>query len=89
MVLCTCYTYGTGVHVVLCACPICCVVGMWYYICALFIRGIMTCVFIVMYYVYVCVLCSRLDVGVCIVLCCTPGVGVCVVLYAMCECMCT
>ena len=57
VVLCTCCTYGTSVHVVLCACCTCCVAGMWYYVCALCSHGIMTCVFIVLYSVYIYVLC--------------------------------
>ena len=40
----------------------------------------MTCVFVVLYYVYIFVLCCRPRVGVCIVLWCTPDVGVCIVL---------
>ena len=78
VVLCTCYTYGTSVHVVLCACHTYCVVGIQYYVCALCIHGIMTCVFIVLYFVYVYLLCR------------TPGVGVCmyfVVSYNGCRCM--
>ena len=57
MVLCTCCRYGTGVNVVLCKCHTCGVAGMWYYVCALCSRGIMTCVFIVLHFVYVYVLC--------------------------------
>lgn len=90
MVLCKCGTYGIGVHVVLCACHTCHVEGMRYYICASSSLGILTCLFVMLYYVYVYVLCctSRLgicivlwctsDVGACIVSCCTLGVGVCV-----------
>jgi len=37
-------------------------------------------VFVVLYYVYVFVLCCTPSVGVCIVLWCTPNVGVCIVL---------
>lgn len=44
VVLCTCCIYGIGARVVMCACGICCVVGLWYYICALCSHGIMTCV---------------------------------------------
>ena len=51
VVLCTCCTYGTGVHVVLCACNRCHALHMLYYVCALCSRGIMTCVFIVLYFV--------------------------------------
>jgi len=91
VVLCTCCTYGTGVRVVLCACHTCCVEGMWYYVCALCSHGIVTCVFVVLYFVYVYELCctSRIsefimwwctpDVGICLVLHCTLGVGVCIV----------
>ena len=45
----------------------CGVADMRYYVCALFSCRIVTCVFIVLYYVYV------------YVLCCMPGVGVCIV----------
>lgn len=58
VVLCTCCTYGIGVHVVLCVCRTCCVVGVWYYIRALCSRGIVTCVFIMLYSVYVYLLCG-------------------------------
>jgi len=51
--LCMCGTYGTGVHVVLCACHTCCVADMRYYVCALCNRGILTCVFVMLYFVYV------------------------------------
>jgi len=78
--LCTCCTYGIGVHVLLCACHTCCVVGMQYDVCALCSHGIVTCVFIVLYFVYMYEFCYTLDVGVCIVLWCTPDVGVCIVL---------
>jgi len=40
----------------------------------------MTCVFVVLYFVYVYILCFTLGVGVCIVLWCTPDVGVCIML---------
>jgi len=80
VVLCTCCTYSTGVHVVLCAYHTCCVVGMRYYVCALCSCGIVTCVFVVLYSVYVYVLCFTLGVGVCIVLWCTRDVGLCIVL---------
>ena len=66
VVLATC---GTGAHVGLSACSTC-VVGMWYYVCALCSHGIMTYVFIVLH--------SRHT----FVLYCTPGVGVCVVCQA-------
>jgi len=48
MVLCTCCKYGTGAHVVLCACHTCCVEGMWYYVCASCSHGIAACVLIVL-----------------------------------------
>jgi len=67
VVLFACCTYGTGVHVVLCTCHTCCVTGMRYYVCALHSHGIMTYVFIVLYFVYVFVLCCELGVGVCVV----------------------
>jgi len=64
VMLCTCYAGGVVyrwycvhvVHAVLCACHTCCVVYMWYYVCAWCSRGIMTCVFVVLYSVYVYVL---------------------------------
>lgn len=55
------------IHVVLHTCGI-----VLYALCS---RYIMTCVFVVLYFVYV------------YVLCCTPGVGVCVVLYTRCRCV--
>ena len=67
VVLCTYCTYGTGVHVVLCACHTCCVAGMRYYVYTLCSCGILTCVFIVLYYVYVFVLCCTSSVCVWIV----------------------
>jgi len=79
VVLCTCCTYGTGVHVVFCACPTCCVAGMWYHVCALCSYRIVTCVFTMFYSGYIYVLCYTSDVGICIVLCCTLGLGVCVI----------
>ncbi len=100
MVLFTCCTYGTGVHVVLCTCHTCYIVGMWYCVCVMCSCGIVTCVFVVLYYVYVYLLCCTSgvgvcimfwctpDVGVCIVFCCTLGVGVCVVMYIKCTSMC-
>jgi len=68
VILCTCCTYGTGVHVVLCTCHTCCVAAMWYYVCALCNRGIASCVFVVLYSVYIYVLCCTSGVGVC--MCC-------------------
>lgn len=57
VVLCTCCKYGTGLHVVLCACRTCCVVGMQYYVCALCSHGIVTGSFVMLYVVHVYVLC--------------------------------
>jgi len=80
--------YVHVVHVVLCVCRTCCIVYMRYYVCALCSRGIMMCVFIMLYIYVLCftsgvsvciVWWCTLDVGVCIVLCCILGVGVCVV----------
>jgi len=68
VVLCTCCIGGTSVHVVLFACRTCCVVYMQYYICALCSHGIMTSVFVVLYSVYVYILCCTLGVSVC--MCC-------------------
>ena len=78
------------VHAALCTCCAdgsmymwyCGIVHMWY--CVIVLRGlcshcIMTCIFFVLYSVYVYVLCCTLGVGVCIVLWCTLGVGVCIV----------
>ena len=48
VVLCTCCTYSTSVHVVLYACHTCCVGGMQYYVRALCSGGIVTSVFIVL-----------------------------------------
>jgi len=89
VVLCTWCTYGIGIHVVLCTCHTCCVADMQYYVGASCSHGIVTYVFIVLYSMYVfvlcctlgvsvCIFCGVLDVGVCIVLCCTLGVGLCV-----------
>lgn len=64
MVLCTCRTCGSGVHVVLCACRTHCIVYMQYYICALCSCGIMTCVFVVLYYV-----CCVVSYAVCRCMC--------------------
>jgi len=81
VVLCTCCTCVIGVHVVLGACLRCCVVYMQYHVYELCSRGIMTCVFIVMYIVYVYVLCCTSGVSECIVWWCTPNVGIWVVLH--------
>ena len=98
VVLCTFCTYGTGVHVVLCACNACCVASMWYYVCVLCSCGIVTCVLVLLYSIYVYVLCCTSGVGVCIVWWCTLDVGICIVLFCtpggcMCVihtmCMCT
>ena len=48
---------------------------MWYYVCALCRRDIVTCVFIVLYVVYI------------YVFCCTSGIDVRIVLYVGCRCM--
>lgn len=48
----------------------------------------MTCVFVVLYSMYVYVLCSMLGVGECIVWCLKLGVGVCFLLYVGCRCRC-
>jgi len=80
VVICTCCACGTSVHVVLCACCTCCVVYMRYYVCAWCSHHIMTCVFIVLYFIYVYVLFYTLSIGVCILLWCKPDVGVCIVL---------
>jgi len=87
---CTCCTYGTGVHVVLCACRTCCVMGIRYYVCALCSCGIVSCVFIVLYSLYVYVLCHTSSVVVCMycVLSYTRSRHMyCVVLYTRCRCM--
>jgi len=76
VVLCTCCIGAIDVHVVLCACRTCCVVYMRYYICAFCRGGIVTSVWIVLYFVYIDVLC------------CTPDAGVCVVVYVRCRCIC-
>ena len=57
VVLCTHFAYGTSIHEVLCACRTCCVAEMWNYVCAWYSRGIVTCVFVVLYSIYVYVLC--------------------------------
>jgi len=78
VMLCTCGTCAAMyimhmlycvhvVHVMYCTCGI--------VLCALFSHCIVTCVFVVLYTVYVYVLCYTL------------GVGVCVVLYVGCKCM--
>ena len=58
VVICTCCTYSTGVHVVLCACHTCYVAGMWYYVCAFCSHGIVSCVFVMLYSVYIYLLCE-------------------------------
>jgi len=71
------------VHVVLRACHACCVMYMWYCVCELCSHGIMTCVFSMLYLVYIYVFYCTSSVGVCAllyigcryVLCCTPGVA--------------
>ena len=73
VVLCTggvvyMWYYVHVIHVALCACGT--------VLCVLCSHCIMTCVFIVLYSIYV------------YVLCCTPGVGVCVMLYTRRRCMC-
>jgi len=55
-------------HVVLCICDI--------FLCVLCSHYIMTCIFVVLYFMYVDVLCR------------TPGVGACIVLHIRCRCMC-
>ena len=88
MVLCMCCKYGTSVHVVWCACRTCCVEGMRYYVCALCSHGIMTCVFVMLYSVYVYVFCYTLSVGICVMMYIQCGNMYCVVLYIGCRCMC-
>jgi len=88
MVLCTCCTYGTGVHVVLCALHTC-VVSMRYYVYALSSRGIMTFVFIVLYSVCIRVgLYTRCRCMYCVVIYTRCRSTYCVVLYTGCRCMC-
>jgi len=73
--------------VLVCTCGIVCMLYMSYYVCAFCSHGIMTCAFVVLYYVYVCVLFCTPYVRVCIVLCCTLDVGECVVMYIRRRCM--
>jgi len=80
VVLCTCCTCSTGVHAVVCAYHTCCVVYIWYYVCAWCTRDIMKRVFVAFYSVYVYVLGSTSGVGVCIMFLCTLDVGPCTVL---------
>jgi len=59
---------------------LCCVHAVLYMrLCTWCSCGIMTCVFVMLYSMYVYVLCCTSGVGVCIVLCYTLGVGVCIV----------
>ena len=78
VVLCTCCTYGTGAHVVLCACHTCCVEGMWYYLCASYSHGKCS----------MCTHCVVLCVGTCIRWYFTSSIDGCTVLYTSYRCMC-
>ena len=72
MVLVCMWYYVHGIHVVLCTC------NTMYVHCVVMA---LTCVFNLLYIVYVYLLCYKYtpDVCVCIVLCCILGVDVCVV----------
>jgi len=89
---CTC---GFGLHVGLNACHTCCVPGMRYYVCVLCSYGVMTCILVVFYSMWVHVsggivhqvwmykLCFISGVCVCIFWHCTLRADVCLVKYIM------